>query len=165
MPIQWQVIDKQDGKVLLISKKLLDCVQYNAKWENTTWETSTLRTWLNGTFANNAFSEKEFSIISQTILPADDYFKGNSTNDKLFLLSYDELEQYFKTKSSRICSPTDYAVSHGAETEIDGTGCWWLRTNSIKCEFVVESGTVFTSRNDVNLTDICVRPAMWISLE
>lgn len=165
MPIQWQVIDKQDGKVLLISKKLLDCVQYNAKWENTTWETSTLRTWLNGTFANNAFSEKEFSIISQTILPADDYFKGNSTNDKLFLLSYDELEQYFKTKSSRICSPTDYAVSHGAETEIDGTGCWWLRTNSINCQFVVESGTVLTSRNDVNLTDICVRPAMWISLE
>ena len=62
----------------------------------------------------------------------------------------------------------EYIVGIGeytGKTEIDGTGCWWLRTNSIKCEFVIGSGTVFTSRNDVNLTDICVRPAMWISLE
>ena len=60
--IEWQVLDKKDGKVLLLSKYALDCKQYNAEWEYVTWETCTLRSWLNEEFYKTAFTSKEAAI-------------------------------------------------------------------------------------------------------
>ncbi|MBP3696995.1 MAG: hypothetical protein J6J45_05560, partial [Clostridia bacterium] len=46
-PIEWLVLDKQDGKVLVISKYALDAKPYNDEYVDVTWETCTLRSWLN----------------------------------------------------------------------------------------------------------------------
>lgn len=79
---------------------------------------SPVRTWLNKTFLKEAFSSEEQKAILQTNV--DNSQKqcnsewagkgGKNTKDKLFLLSYHEaFEQYFSSKTARLCAPTDYA--------------------------------------------------------
>ena len=58
---------------------------------------------------------------------ADSAFKtngGKNTQDKIFLLSYAEAEQYFDSDEARMCVPTDYAVNSGAyrnkDSKVDG---------------------------------------------
>lgn len=41
--IEWFVLDKQDGKFLLLSKKALGAKLYNEGMEDVIWETCTLR--------------------------------------------------------------------------------------------------------------------------
>ena len=58
-PIEWIVLDTQDGKALLLSKYGLDAVPYNDDNNRAvTRETCTLRTWLNDTFLNAAFTRR-----------------------------------------------------------------------------------------------------------
>lgn len=52
---------------------------------------------------------------------------NNRTNDKVWLLSVDEAEEYFSGNNDRICKPTDYAINNHAFVE-DGNCYWWLRT-------------------------------------
>ena len=119
--IEWQILEKQDNKILLISKYALDCQQYNTEQTDVTWETCTLRSWLNSTFINNAFTEAEQSMIADTKVTADKNLNcstnpGNDTTDKIFLLSINEVNKYFTTDESRKCVPTAYAIEQGAYT-------------------------------------------------
>ena len=57
-PIEWDVLDIQDGKALLISSKCLDARPYNEEYAPVTWEKCTLRAWLNDDFLNTAFSTR-----------------------------------------------------------------------------------------------------------
>lgn len=54
-PIEWLILDIQDGNALLVSRYVLDCQLYHTSLEDITWERSTLRTWLNGEFLNSVF--------------------------------------------------------------------------------------------------------------
>ena len=54
--IEWLVLAKEGKRVLIISKYVLDCQQYNSTRTSVTWETCSLRKWLNETFLNAAFS-------------------------------------------------------------------------------------------------------------
>ena len=65
-PIEWLVLDIQDGKALLLSKYGLEAKAYNTKFVDITWENCTLRTWLNGEFLAKAFSAEEQSAILLT---------------------------------------------------------------------------------------------------
>ena len=81
-PIEWQVLAKEDNKILVISKYALDAKPYNTEFENVTWETCTLRTWLNETFLDEAFSKAEKSMIQTTEVSADknpDYKIGRAS--------------------------------------------------------------------------------------
>ncbi len=78
--IEWLVLEKNDTKVLLISKYGLDCVPFsngddvpNTSKSNATWETSNLRKWLNNSFYNEAFSDFEKEYIIQTVVENYDY--------------------------------------------------------------------------------------------
>ena len=57
-PIEWNVLDIQDNKALIISKYGLDAKKYNEEYQSVTWENCTLRKWLNEDFYNEAFSSK-----------------------------------------------------------------------------------------------------------
>lgn len=115
-------------------------------------------------------------MISSVKVSADknpdyDTDAGNDTEDKVFLLSIEEANRYFKYDSERQCVSTEYAKANGAYTyEIDGaSNCfWWLRSQggySNKSASVVNSdGTVSKYGNAVDDNRDCVRPAMWISL-
>ncbi len=168
--IEWQVLAKENNKVLVISRYALDCKPYNTEWEDVTWETCTLRAWLNGTFLNEAFSETEQSIIQTTEVPAD----RNATKDTIFLLSINRAEKYFASDEARMCVPTAYAIANGAYTNdnyiVDGeaTCWWWLRSPGgyrSDATSVYRDGGVYSGGHRVSSARGCVRPALWIDLD
>lgn len=171
-PIEWIVLDRQDNKVLLISKYALDDQQFKKEMKDTdTWETSDLRRWLNEDFIKAAFNEQEKEkLLTETVLhePCPDASTpkpGNDAKDKVFVLSYTELERYFPAGSSRICEPTTYVAKKSLKNR--GGGCqWWLRT----CGKVNDRFSNVQKNGDFNELGIrgnrsaCVRPAMWIDI-
>ena len=129
-PIEWLVLDKKNSAALLISRYLLDWKQYDNSWEiHKSWEMCTLRTWLNEEFLNTAFLPEEQRQILTTTVTADknpnyNTEQGNSTSDKVFLLSIMEANKYFLSDSSRICKSTEAAV---AKNPLDADR-WLLRS-------------------------------------
>lgn len=172
-PIEWQVLDIQDGKALLISKYALDCQPYNVSGMAVTWETCSLRTWLNETFLNSAFRSDEAGMILKTTVTADQnprYLKdaGRSTQDWIFLLSVPEAEQYLASDDVRQCRATYFAKAQGAYISTKKNCWWWLRTpgylgSSAAC--VSSTGLVNYNGTAVNYMRGSVRPAMWVNLD
>ena len=170
--IEWQVLAKENNKVLVISKYALDCQQYNTSDTDVTWETCTLRTWLNGTFLDSAFTATEQAAIAQTTVTPDknperDTDPGNATTDKTFLLSIDEANKYFSSDSARQCEATAYAVANGVMVSYSGDW-WWLRSPGdyqSDAAYVSGAGSVSCDGRSVHLGAIAVRPALWINLD
>ena len=91
--------------------------------------------------------------------------QGNETNDKVFLLSINEISEYLRTNEKRLCKATPYAKKQGVYVDQMGNVSWWVRTignNKNTACFVFSSGAIICSgvRNDIN--NNAVRPAMWI---
>ena len=160
--IEWKVLDKKDGRVLLLSKYGLDTRKYNEGYSDVTWENCTMRSWLNGDFLDTAFSSSEKSAIPTVTLmnsdnPNFETKGGSSTNDRVFLLSLEEMRQYFALfdtwtdynekhhdvtgnnwfiggSKDVITSPTAYAEAQGVwasstlDAEGNGSCWWWLRS-------------------------------------
>lgn len=172
-PIDWIVLDKVDGKLLIISQNALDCQKYNSRGTGTTWESCSLRQWLNGSFYNAAFNSEEQKQILTTTVTADrnpqySTDPGHDTQDKLFLLSIDEANQYFGSNSERLCRATAYAVNQGAYVSSGSGGSWWwLRTpgsSSKDAASVNSDGSIDYDDGTVTSSRGTVRPAMWISV-
>ena len=182
-PIEWRVIEVSNNKALLITKDAIDCKPYNNEFEDITWENCTLRQWLNNEFINQAFSKEEQNKIILTNLSNPNNARygawgGNNTQDKIFLLSIDEVKKYFKDIEDRECKPTNYAKKQGAWTddkeEYLGNCRWWLRSPG---EYQNEAAHVY---GDGNVIDFgyrvdgfnlingkkgeAVRPALYINL-
>ncbi len=177
--IEWLVLDKKDGKTLLISKYCLDCAPYNNANEDVTWETCSLRAWLNESFLNNAFSADEQTKIVDSFVCADNNPEystnpGNDTIDKVFLLSLNELQIYFTSDELRRCASTEYAKAQGSWTSDrretsngEATCWWWLRTPGIyqnSAAGVGGSGSYGCKGDYVYDVGNSVRPVIWISL-
>ena len=168
--IEWIVLDKEDDRLLLLSKYILDAKPYDGREERelelvgTTWETCTIREWLNSDFLKEAFSDEEKALIYITEIDNSwdfyDVTGGKNTQDQIFLLSRSEASDYLKSITLRMCGPTAYAKSLGAYLD------WWLRTpgmNQYRASSVSGDGEL----NDMMWANIDggVRPALWISLE
>ena len=190
-PIDWKILDiDANGNALLISDYALDNVSYNENNVNITWENSTIREWLNNDFLNNDFLNKAFSpeqrrkIISSRITNKDNAKYntrgGNVTTDKLFLLSIEEAEKYFKDDESRIAYPTPYAKSKksvngnlsvsssNVSTDRGGSCWWWLRspgTYQDTAASVNYVGDVSSRGFNVSDDSVAVRVALWLDLK
>lgn len=57
------MLDRKDGRLLVISLYGLDCRQYNETYTSVMWETCGLRSWLNSDFYNTAFNESQKESI------------------------------------------------------------------------------------------------------
>ncbi len=191
--IEWIVLDvKSDGSLFVVSKYALDRQSYNASYVDITWEKSAIRSWLNSTFYSNAFSASEKAKIKTTSLvnsdnPYTGTDGGSNTQDKVFLLSYDEVKKYFDKpilsqdkytiNPSLSCKPTRYAAAHNAMTYNFSTkdyyakdmkqftGCcwWWLRSpgpTAKRAAYVNNLGEYCYSSFYIYNTDCAVRPAM-----
>ena len=188
-PIEWRVLEVSKNKALLITKDAIDCKPYNNERRDITWENCTLRRWLNYEFIYQAFSKEEQNEIILTNIsnPKNPKWRrtngGNNTKDKIFLLSIDEAEKYFKdsfimsffygTHKDRECKPTNYAKQQGACTRIHsrylGNCYWWLRSPGIclfECDAacVLCDGCIYYDGSRVADNDIAVRPALYINL-
>ena len=99
-PIEWEVLEERDGMLLLISRYILETKPYNVENEDVTWETCSLRKWLNVNFYDDAFSEDEQAGIVKMKLSNPDNVcwwtkGGKDTEDHVFLLSAEEILEYF----------------------------------------------------------------------
>ncbi len=167
--IEWLVLDIVDGKALVISRYCLDCKPYDTKYDNATWETCTLRSWLNNDFIDTAFSDEEIAYIPTVIVSADnnpDYstYLGNATQDKVFLLSINEVFKYFSSNSELKCKATAYAKAQ-SEYDISGNCIWWLRSLRSDQDVDCASGNlggVLKIGISMHSGGVVVRPAFWI---
>jgi len=169
--IDWRVLAVENDKVLLLSEKILDTKPYNETDEDVTWETCSLRSWLNEEFYNNAFTASEKNVIITTNVINKDNKTwgtkgGNDTNDKVFLLSYEEAEKYFSNKKDGISKYTEYAKSNGLDFwGPEWVPDWWLRTPGYSQKsaswFEEEPNNVGEYGYYKNKGD---RPALWINL-
>ena len=176
-PIEWIVLDvNADGSLVLLSKYALDGKPYNTIDYAVTWKTCTLRKWLNGDFCNAAFSAEEQARMKYTNIvnkahPEYDTEGGKDTFERLWLLSINEVTDYFRKdqcyeyftdNSSRICAPTAYAEAQGVYA-YDGYCWWWLRSpgcDSWCASYVNRVGIVNDYGYDVYCGTSGVRPAM-----
>lgn len=176
-PIVWQVLEKEEGRILVVSEKALDWKQYHSDGGDVTWEACSLRAWLNGEFLNTAFSKAEQDRIPTVNVSMDRVLlgsdgPGNDTQDKVFLLSLTELSMYFDSHDARRCVPSAYTVARYsnefAAIHAGAEYClWWLRTpadNQSRAVYTGMSGSVSSSGHWVSEYN-AVRPALWISLD
>ncbi len=134
-PIKWRVLSVDGDDAFLLADTNLDVQRYNDTYEDVTWKTCTMRSWLNGTFLDNAFTESEQDAIKNTDVvnednPKDGTMGENDTQDKVYLLSLNEVmnpEYGFASTegitATRDVVPTAYIEDWGATADE-----WWLRS-------------------------------------
>lgn len=187
--IQWKVIGKKGGKAFLLSTTLLNAMKHSTNYKKyTQWQSSTLRKWLNEEFYCEAFNQEEQVLIATTIVktpnnPEYHTDGGVDTEDKLFVLSLDEMITYFGLNTEDInpkcvAKMSDYAVAQGgyALTKQDaysllkgqyiGNGFWWLRTpgrNESNVIVICPDGSMLMEGGPMDDETVGVRPAMWVN--
>lgn len=165
-PIEWIVLKRDGAKILVIWKYLLArgiFESLGSMYDTASWSTSLLRDWLNNEFYNERFTDVEKSLIPTVSVNADrnpDYNTktGGSTNDKVFLLSVNEANEYFLSNEARKCKPI-----WSDEYEL-----WWLRTPGHKEDYaaIVDiDGEIITHGFGADNYLPYVRAAMWIDID
>ncbi|MBE6782650.1 MAG: hypothetical protein E7536_01400 [Ruminococcaceae bacterium] len=183
-PIEWIVLDKQDGKIFVISRYILDFRQYHTEYEAITWEDCALRSWLNNDFIDSSFTDKEESMIPTVTVTADvgpepEVDPGNDTQDKVFLLSMEEADEYFSSEKEKMCKLTEctedernewkraHSYAFSSEEE-EGYGHWFLRSPGYYgCGALMIYSSGKFGGNGPGLGVNCyqgIRPAMWITV-
>ena len=196
-PIQWRVLDPDSG--LVMCETILDCQPFNnygivekidenrsILWGNpeqtyygSNYENSSIRTWLSDNFYNTAFSEEQKANIELSLLNNDGYTQqpnreaiiDEPTNDKVFLLSYDEAYKINST-DKRKGKGSDYAKCQGLPVNdakyssgyYGGNSIWFLRTpdETGTVRDVDISGDVLNTSVGVSFS-LGIRPAMRLS--
>ena len=102
---EWLVLAMQADKILLLSKYILQTRVYHSDCDeemkpvDTTWEDCSLREYLNVDFFNDFSAEEQGRIVETWMENHDNLWYGTSgggkTCDKVFLLSIEDVDQYF----------------------------------------------------------------------
>lgn len=158
--IRWDVLTKEDDKLLLISHDILRQARYSGSLDHSDWPDSKIRDWMNNTFYDSAFTDEEKKIIVETKLTNSTGLYGSEedfdTLDHVFCLSLDEVNTYYYNDYSRISSTTS------------GTNYfWWLRTpgNGNRMVIIVnENGSVILDGMYLDNGYGGYRPAMWVDI-
>ena len=167
-PIEWEVLDRQGNRVLLLSKYVLDHVSFNTSSRISTWDRSSVRSWLNETFYLTAFSTAEQSVICLSDITPDrnpdyDADPGKTTGSRVFILNLTETYKYLPSARDRLCAPTRFAVAQGAVSQ-SGVSSWWLRStgydvSAASC-ILPDGGLSFIGRPAEY--KLGIRPAIWV---
>ena len=138
-------MDRRNDRALVIAKDIVERRRFNVRYNN--WEQSEIRRFLNGEFYNSFSATDRARIIETPIATAN-----ATTLDRIFLLSLDEVTQYFNRSADRV------ATWNGVHS------LWWLRSPCDNCNYVyaVPACEGF-SGSGVNRI-YGVRPALWLRL-
>ena len=184
-PIRWRILS-ENGDTALI---LCDSIIANHRFDdsNNNYANSEIRAWLNAEFYNTAFNGLQRELILITTVDnsvASTGYLSNSyacadTNDKIFLLSYEEVtntaygfsSSYSNNDTARRMQTTDYTRATGAymstSSSYYGNGHWWLRSPYFDYDYyareVYYDGLV--GNNDVDRGYGGVVPALQIRLK
>lgn len=168
-PIAWRVLDKEDGKVLIITDKALEMMPFFAIY----WKHSSIGGYINSSFLAD-FTAEEKDMLVKTLITSDKHpdkpetDQGSETENKLFLLSVDEAKKYFADDKDRICYASKFVIEYeGLKAQSDSRCDWWLRTaydnwsNGALIANVDPNGYINVSSHRARLG---LRPACWVQL-
>lgn len=151
-PIEWFVLDRSDGKVLLFSKNIIAKKQYHTDNIYVSWKQSYLYQWLNNDFYNNCFNiDEKNQIIGE---------------DKVFLLSTSDIEKYFG-HVKRIGYGPGGKTSYVIYDLLNTNEYFWYNTDvsygtGPRSNYWI-TGTMMGSKNvDKIINENGVRPAIWV---
>ena len=170
-PIEWYVLRRGKTGVTLLSRYCLDQQVYKDLYKGTSWEKCELREWLNDTFLRTAFTKAERKAImlrkvkndADQANPIWETEGSEDTEDRVYLLSYHEVDSGLTERAARRARPTAYALSRGVET-FDGWCRWWTRSRGnhvYNVNVVDEEGTLDTYAETM-VTFMGVRPAITV---
>ena len=209
----WIIVHEADGKALAVSEHITEYRRYHHSDGEVVWADCDLRTYLNGEFYDT-YSEAEKARIIETTLPpcVSNPWHGSSggkarivqvrqagnpnrtdtiqaTNDRIFLLSIEELIQYFGDSGDLarrigwywggVDNDTllqqdgfgqflndEYNTARSA-TNTKGEGTWWrLRSPGYQYQYAVvvsPTGTIIFTGTPHSENGI--RPAMWVQMK
>ena len=162
----WIVVEKQEDKILVVSKYSVGADGFRDHGREITWDISDAREYLNGTFLNQklqAGDEKTLILPTLVSTPANPQYGtegGQDVTDMVFLLSYEEVMRYFPNAQDRMLT---------TEEDKTTTVTWWTRTMGEKLSTAVcvdNYGNVIFEGFDTSDFVSCYhfRPAMWINI-
>ncbi len=167
--LQWIVLQKEENRLMLITKEGIAGSVYHQKHEEVSWEESDLCVFLNDTLYDEIFSRYEEDIIVD----------NPDSGDRLSLLSETEVETFFADDKSRQLSITDVARSKGTNVnsaskanswDMKGyrSSWWWLRGSKesfITAPIVTEDGVILTDEKYVNKPNGAIRPVVFVQVK
>lgn len=169
----WRVLDIHNGKALLLSEKIIEKKKYHQQSMNITWAECDLRDYLNGAnkyrsvgFYDNLISstpQLAIRIAETEVTTRENSWYGTNggavTNDRIFLLSIDEMVQYFggrgqlKNRLDNSWAIVDeYDSERVAYDTNDMAYWWWLRSPGHINEFAAR----VSGRGRINLRGFSV---------
>ena len=175
----WKVLENKNGRLLLLSVYVLDCLPFedfydpfyfSMSFDRTRWPHCTLRRHINSEIYNSLLSDSEKEKIVPVYISADDTLtfeeREGLKKDNMFLLSKSEVEIYLKNKKERMAPITAFGVRSKLYNDFDTYAYWWLRTPG---QFTVEKMYVLdgniTSSNSIvggdHFNYLGVRPAIY----
>jgi hypothetical protein len=176
----WQVLDVQNNRALILSDKILEDRMYHSTQIDMTWANSDIRRYLNNEFFNSFSTSDREHIVETRIINNNNQWYGISggidTTDKIFLLSLDEIVQYFGDSGQLSNRPANalyiddrFNSSRVAMKSNGNSTWWWLRSPgdySATASFVYGNGRIGIVDRDGNGVASAggVRPAMWVRL-
>jgi len=186
----WRVLDIEGDRMLVLSERVIEKREYNEESVDVTWEGCTLRGYLNDVFLNTFSLEEQDRILPMSNQNKDnlwyDVKGGNVTDDRIFLLSMEELDGYFGDSGDYVNMRRKKYVGgkHRYIPDENGSGLsnkydkdrmakdmngeaswWWSRSpgslNS-RAIGVNDDGHIYVIGLSVVLALGGVRPAMWV---
>ncbi|MCL1997959.1 MAG: DUF6273 domain-containing protein [Turicibacter sp.] len=176
----WRVLDIQNNQALLLSELILEDRKYNeSQTAPITWEKCTLRHYLNNDFYNKLSGKDR--IARKTIYNNNNPWfgasGGNNTTDYIFLLSIEEMVQYFgdswQLKNKNPDPIEDWRIDdqfnqNRIAKDTLGAIWWWLRSPGGKVNlaaYVERNGKICVFGNSRGVSASGgVRPALWLNL-
>ena len=197
-PIKWHIFEEENGNAFIVSELAIDSQCFNCtndyynEFEHNggvgyanNYALSDIRIWLNEDFYNTSFSKLLSGYINETLVDnsVNQAYEGaeeyccDDTLDKVFLLSYKEIMDYYPTEEDRKIYGTDYAKAQGLVVETDkpynGSSTWLGRSpnpnsdtmqNSCRVTLISADGIYYYQSGLIYNTARGIRPAMWIKL-
>lgn len=150
--IEWQIIAKEDDKILLLSRYILDIKRFDEGGNE--WKECELNKWLNGEFYENSFTTGEKLKI----------FTDTETGCNVFILSCDQAETLL-SEEQRDKKPTSYAAA--VQDKIIHTmyydSSWWVR--DAVDQFEARRAYEGYSHYNAYVNMYCgVVPAVWVKI-
>lgn len=155
-PIRWVVVDKEDGRALLVTEQCIDEMAFNAHGKADDFKSSSLYDYLNGAFRDYAFSDAERGLIDGdvTVLGSFMVFDRAPSEDFLYATSVkggNENEEWWTSTVEEYSGSSYYSDSY-----YDGQPL----VNYVDSWGDIESGDDGYEQDEV----LGVRPAIWVKL-
>ncbi len=189
---KWCVLDIQNDMALVVTEEIIEHRPYHNAYIDITWADCSMRAYLNREFYDQFSATEQARIVPVLNKNLDNQWYGAKggadTQDRIFLLSLEEVCKYFGNSLSKLQNPGKkqrYWFERKDENNSkrlakvlgkEVTWWWWLRSPgrvNVKAVYIFGTdGNIGIQGNNIlkgNISDgWCtggVRPALWLKLE